>query len=247
MHLVNFKNMAVVGVILSGLLFISGCSTWTAEKCQNTNWDSQGYSDGAEGKNSTIGSYAGQCQKKGVNVNSKAYDTGYQRGLLSFCNYNKGHQTALGGEHKLAICSPIAPYNQGYAQGTKEYCTETQGYKVALDGGPEAQICSGNAAAAFSKGYKKGRKKFVLEEIANIKEDLTKAATDLDEVRDKLSDKQAQLARIPQQSYEPEVIRLRQELQDEVAHLTNTRNEIKGEIDKMKASLSQLEKEARTK
>lgn len=227
------------------LAALSGCSSWTADKCQNTNWDTTGYTDGANGKNNSSGLYASKCQKKGVNINTQAYNQGYQRGLTSYCNYNKGHQTAFSGQNKEPICSAMPDYNKGYTKGTAEYCTAETGYKVALDGGPEAQICTGNAAAAFMKGYKKGRKKFVIEEIANLKEDIGKANKDLNEVRDRLADKQNQLSRIPQYTYEPEVVRLRQELQAEVANLTQDRNAIKQEVDKMESALIQLEREAR--
>lgn len=241
--MINKSHIFCIAVCFA---FIAGCATWTAEKCQSTNWDSQGYADGSAGKNNSGGVYASQCQKKKVTINTSAYETGYKRGLLSFCNYNKGHQTAFAGEQKLPLCSTIAPYNEGYAKGVQEYCTEKQGYTVAVNGGPEAQICSGASAAAFAKGYKKGRKKFVLEEIENIKEDISKASKDLDDVRDKLADKQHQLSRIPQYTYEAEVVRLRDELQAEVSSLSRTRDEIKGEIDNMKNSLLRLEKEARS-
>lgn len=233
--------------ILTSLGFISGCSTWSAEKCQGTNWDSQGYADGSVGKNNAGGNYATQCLKQKITINSRAYEQGYQRGLTSFCNFNKGHETAFSGAPKLPLCSAITPYNQGYAKGTAEFCTSDNGYKVALAGGEEAKICTGNGLAAFNKGYRNGRRKFVLEEISNLKEDLVKANADLDDVRDKLSDKQQQLARIPQYTYEPEVVRLRDETQAEINDLMRSRDEIKGQVEDMKDRLSNLEKESRLK
>jgi hypothetical protein len=212
-------------LLIFGLAALSGCSTWTADKCQSTNWDTMGYSEGANGKNNSSGVYASKCQK--------------------YCNYNKGYETSFSGQNKEALCSAMPDYNKGYAKGTIEYCTAETGYKVALDGGPEAKICTGNSAAAFMKGYKKGRKKFVVEEIANLKDDINKAGKDLNEVRDRLADKQNQLSRIPQYSYEPEVVRLRQELQGDVANLTQDRNGIKQELDKMESTLTELEREAR--
>lgn len=233
--------------LIFGFAVISGCSTWSAEKCQSTNWDSQGYADGSAGKDNSGGVYAARCQKKKVSINGQAYDQGYQRGLTSFCNYNKGHKTAFDGQPKEAICSAVTPYNQGYAKGTQEYCTADNGYKVAIDGGPEATICNGNAATAFMNGYRKGRKKFVVEEINNLKEDLVKANKDLDTVRDKLSDKQYQLNRIPKYSYEPSVIRLREDLENEINNLMRDRDDIKHDLDNMTDRLSTLEKEARVK
>lgn len=229
------------------LAFLASCSSWTTDKCQNNNWDTTGYTDGSNGKNNSSGMYASKCQKKGVSINTQAYNVGYQRGLNSYCNYNKGHQTAFAGQQKEAICSPIADYNKGYSKGTAEYCTAETGYKVALDGGPEAQICSGQGATAFINGYRKGRKKFVLEEIEAIKGDLVKAKKDLDDVRDNLADKQNQLSRIPQHTYEVSVIQLREDLQNEVANLSRDRDNIKQELDKMEAALEDLEREARTK
>ncbi len=240
-----FKT-TLVALTFCTISFLAGCATWTAEKCQGTNWDSQGYTDGSVGKNNSGGVYASRCQKKKINIDGQAYDSGYQRGLTSFCNYNKGHQAAFSGAQKEAICSSINPYNQGYAKGTQEYCTSDNGYKVAIDGGEEAKICTGGGQAAFAKGFSRGRKKFVLEEIANLKDDLVKATKDLDDTRDKLSDKQQQLSRIPQRTYEPEVVRLRQETQSDIDNLMRTRDEIKGQVDDMTSKLSQLEKEART-
>lgn len=242
----NVKALLVITSLLS-LGFIAGCSTWSAEKCQGTNWDTQGYADGSAGKNNNGGIYASQCLKKKISIDGKAYDRGYQRGLTSYCNYNKGHQTAFSGAVKEAICSAITPYNQGYAKGTQEYCTAENGYKIALDGGEEAKICSGAALTSFMTGYRKGRKKFVLEEIENIKTDLDKANEDLDDVRDKLADKQRQLDRVPKYTYEAEVVRMRQELEAEVNNLMKTRDDIKGEVDQMKDRLAQLEREARLK
>ncbi len=238
-----FRNLLLFLI----LAFLTSCSTWTADKCQSTNWDTMGYSDGSNGKNNSSGLYASKCQKKGVNINTQSYNSGYQRGLVSYCNYNKGHQTAFSGENKEPICSPMPDYNKGYAKGTLEYCTAETGYKVALDGGPEAKICSGKAASAFMNGYRKGRKKFVIEEIANLKDDLAKANKDLNEVRDQLADKQNQLSRIPQYTYEPSVIQLREDLQADVANLTRDRDSIKQEVDKMDATLMDLEREARSK
>ncbi len=236
-----------LGAALCALGFIAGCSTWSAEKCQGTNWDTQGYADGSVGKNSAGGTYASQCLKKKISIDGKAYDRGYQRGLTSYCNFNKGYQTAFGGAGKEAICSAISPYNQGYAKGTQEFCTAENGYKVALDGGEEAKICSGGGLTSFMNGYRKGRKKFVLEEIENVKTDLDKASEDLDDVRDKLADKQRQLDRVPRNTYEAEVVRLRQELEAEVNDLMRTRDEIKGQVDQMKDRLVQLERESKLK
>jgi hypothetical protein len=226
------------------LIVISGCSTWTADKCQSTNWDAQGFSEGSIGRPNSGGVYASKCQKKGISVNSQAYDTGYTRGLNSYCNYNKGHQAAFSGLQKEALCSANNTYNDGYAKGSQEYCTSENGYKIALDGGNEAKICSGTGFNAFMTGYKKGRKKFVIAEINNIKDDQVKAQKDLDNVRDQLADKQYQLNRIPKHSYEPGVVRLRQDLEAEIANLMQDRDSIKKEVDSMDDRLRALEKEA---
>ncbi len=237
-----FRNSLV---IIFALVAVSGCSTWSADKCQSTNWDTMGYSEASTGKDNASGLYASRCQKKGVSINSGAYNKGYSRGLMTYCNYNKGHKTAFSGELKEPMCSPVPTYNKGYSKGTFEYCTAATGYKVAVDGGAEAKICSGKAATNFMKGYKKGRRKFVVEEINNLKEDLAKAKRDLDDIRDRLSDKQNQLARVPQRSYEPSVIRLRQDLQNEVGNLSGSRDEIKQQVDEMSDRLGQLERESR--
>lgn len=236
----TFSALFASAVVLA---LMTGCNSWTTEKCQSTNWETVGYSEGSQGKNNAAGVYASRCQKQKVSINTNAYNTGYKRGLDVFCSYNSGYQEAFSGNPVLPVCSSIAKYQEGYSKGRTAFCTYDNGYKRGVNGDAEGSMCSGSALTKYLSGYKKGRQKFAVEEVKNLKEDIDRANKDLDQIRDKIADTQYELGRIPKYTQEYSVIRLREEKERDLEALMRDRDQVRKQIEDMERQLASLERE----
>lgn len=235
----DFFTLAFIVFIMGPI----GCSSWSKDKCQSTNWDSLGYSEGSQGRANSSGVYASRCEKHGVKVNFEDYLKGYNRGLAVYCSYDSGYRHASQATPVYSMCSAIPKYQQGYTKGRKDFCTYDNGYRRGTNGEIEGNMCSGAANKDYLSGYKKGRKKFALQEIEYLRSSRDKAKVNLDQVRDDIADKQYQLGRIPRHTQEVSVIRLRRELESDIESLFYDRDQLRNQIENMENQLYSLERE----
>lgn len=230
-------------ILIAAGAFISGCSSWSKEKCQSTNWDAMGYSEGSQGKANASSNYAQRCEKQGVRISTDSYLKGYNRGLTVFCSSDSGYRHAMAGTAILSTCSANLNYKEGYAKGRKDFCTEDNGFTRGSNGNAYGNLCTVAEEKSYGAGYKKGRQIFLAKEIKEIKVDLEYANTDLNRVRDDIADRQYQLTRVPERSREPSVMNLRLSLESEIESLFSQRDSIRKKIDDMQRLLHQYERE----
>lgn len=238
---VQSAQFVVLTVIL--LFALSGCSSWTKERCMNTNWEALGYADGSKGQGNASGTYVARCEKKQVHIDPEIYSKGYRRGLEVFCSSDSGYSHAFSAKEMLPICTSNSNYQSGYQKGLKAFCTYENGLKRGEQGMNLGRVCRGPSATQYEAGYKKGRPLFVTKRIKDLKDDLLRARRDLDEVRDEISDKQYQLNRLPMNTHESSVISLRDDLDREIQSLLSERDSIRSKINSMEDDLVRYERE----
>lgn len=148
------NNIAYLLVIATTL---AGCASMSKDECLVADWQSLGYEDGASGRNASyIGERRKACAKHGVAPNQMAYDTGYSRGILIYCNFDRGRQGALNGFVPYEICPSHSEYRKGFADGLKSFCTYQSGYDYGLAGGSYQRTCPAKLEDGFLQGYDAG-------------------------------------------------------------------------------------------
>jgi hypothetical protein len=121
----NSVYFPLVGLILVGLA-VSGCATLDKNECQNADWESIGYEDGARGyAASRIGNHRSACAKHGISPDLALYTKGRDKGLGQFCRANIGYRTGASGRtyHNVCPARTEPEFLAGYQYGQHVYKT----------------------------------------------------------------------------------------------------------------------------
>ena len=66
---------------------MSGCATMNEQECLSADWESVGYADGREARESTrLNKHRAACIDHGITADRNAYDRGYEKGIRTFCS-----------------------------------------------------------------------------------------------------------------------------------------------------------------
>ena len=118
-------GMFVLPALLIALLVLSACASISKEECLAADWYSIGVEDGSKGyPMSRIGAYRKDCAEVGVAPDADQYAQGRDRGLESYCTYERGYAEGKRGSSNRAVCPPgqlEAEFMQGYNDGHYVY------------------------------------------------------------------------------------------------------------------------------
>lgn len=93
-----------LSVLCLGLV---SCSTMSPKECQLANWRDIGQTDGMAGKTlSFFNERRSDCAEANVQIDQKAYLSGREQGLKSYCQLGNAPQVGLRGETYEGVCPP---------------------------------------------------------------------------------------------------------------------------------------------
>ena len=105
------------------IILISACAStsMSLEECQSTNWNDKGKSDAVSGLIQQYDNYKEDCSDANINVDTAAYQTGFEQGLLTYCTSETGYEMGKKGVqfHKPCVNSNL--YAKGYKKGFDIY------------------------------------------------------------------------------------------------------------------------------
>ena len=153
------------------IVMLSGCASLDKDACLGNNWESIGYSDGANGRLATrINAHHKACAKYSVVPDMRSYQAGRMQGLVQvFCKPRNGYKIGLRGRNYNNACPArveanfIAAYHYGKdiyllekdAQGlrstARNMATELHNLDKRIDS-INAQIYSGSSQAYAGNG-----------------------------------------------------------------------------------------------
>jgi hypothetical protein len=111
--------------LLTALLVLGGasCTTVTKKECQQGDWNQIGFDDAVHGeKISNIKRYESACRDHGYPVDQELYERGYEKGLESFCTYQRGFNHGLQDRSYRGTCPEEfdGEFRRGYERGQKQ-------------------------------------------------------------------------------------------------------------------------------
>ncbi len=87
------------------LAFLGACASLTPEECQNANWESIGYNDGARGRlESYITQHFDACGKVGITPDVQAWQSGRTQGLPLYCTPSNAYSVGRAGNDLSPVC-----------------------------------------------------------------------------------------------------------------------------------------------
>ncbi|MCL1078360.1 DUF2799 domain-containing protein [Parashewanella spongiae] len=105
---------------------LSGCQVISPKECQSTDWLSRGINDGNNGRSANILSeYIQACSEANITVDSKAWRSGYNTGIRSYCAPENGYTVGRQGLTYNGVC-PNSEFLKNYNTGRSEYELEQQ-------------------------------------------------------------------------------------------------------------------------
>jgi len=131
----RYVSLLGLGLVFGASVLSGGCATISKDDCLAGNWAERGLKDGRNGKSrSRLSEYKDKCAKHSAVVDHTTYLREYERGLVSYCVYDKGYDKAASGGSYNSVCNgPLAPdYTAGYEDG-KEFYQIKQGHSRLID------------------------------------------------------------------------------------------------------------------
>lgn len=202
------KQLATV--LLISLVFLSGCATLNKDECLTADWYAIGYEDGANGLSPTrIGAHREACAKHGITPDLRAYQDGYDEGVIGFCTARNGFNRARGGYQYNGICPPsLEPdFLDGYEAGREIFKVSSQISKLEKEQRSNEKelariddLLIEKEAALFASGTPEEERRVIYEQIAQLKERKGQLTQRNRELISRLADAQAQL-RLLQERY----------------------------------------------
>lgn len=105
-------------------VLLSGCSSISQQECALGDWYSIGVNDGKSGAAiNKFRNYQRDCAEHGYQADFQQYETGYQQGLVFYCDFNHGEAHGRSGASYNQACSGhLEPqFRQGYEVGRRWY------------------------------------------------------------------------------------------------------------------------------
>ena len=99
----NFIKSLVTATLT--LLVMSGCATMNEQECLSADWESMGYADAREARQSTrLNKHHAACIEHGITADRGAYDRGYEKAISTFCSEDMAFIFGTGGEPVPSSC-----------------------------------------------------------------------------------------------------------------------------------------------
>ena len=99
----NKNSLLAFGLIL---VLLSNCTVMTEEECVYSDWTAVGYEDGADGRSSDrFGDYRRTCADFGITPDFEAWQAGRERGLVEYCQPQRGFQVGQAGGSYNGVCN----------------------------------------------------------------------------------------------------------------------------------------------
>ncbi len=100
-HGLAFPGLGVL-VIAAGL---SGCATMTPEQCMTADWYQIGEMDGRQGQGlNHFADRASVCREAGYPADQRAWQSGWDQGIIYFCTEDSGFRHGLEGHSYGRVC-----------------------------------------------------------------------------------------------------------------------------------------------
>lgn len=88
---------------------LTACASMSPEECRHADWLEVGRSDAQRGQTPDhLARHRKSCAKAGYPVNAERYYSGYQRGLVDYCNATTAFRAARSGHPKPIQCRDAA-------------------------------------------------------------------------------------------------------------------------------------------
>ena len=111
MRFTSLDSILMVVMICWLGLHLSGCASLSKQECQNANWYSIGFSDGAKGyKANRQNQHRKACAEHNIRLDPERYLEGWHRGLRQYCVPSRAYQSGLRGYAFNNVCpTELAP------------------------------------------------------------------------------------------------------------------------------------------
>lgn len=125
-------------LILLSATFVAGCATMNKEECLYSDWQQNGFDDGASGAGrDALQDRRESCEKHGITPDREAYLEGYDSGLEEFCTSSNGYDKGRKGHNYKGVCPSWMEgvFLIGYHEGRAIYELESRiaEYQDAID------------------------------------------------------------------------------------------------------------------
>lgn len=187
-------------------LILTGCATMDREECRLADWRSIGYEDGAKGRPlSYLGNHRKACAEHGVTPDMERYEEGRLAGLKEYCTPRNGFKLGRSGHKLNPVCrAPLAEaFSEAWSKGAEIYAAkmQLQKSKQKLDRHRDLietlqQQIEETEADLVKDGISSKRRKYLLDELKVLGNELEEAETDLYELQDRVDEDRDYLERI---------------------------------------------------
>ena len=112
---------------------LSGCATLSKSECQVANWQAIGYTDGTQGRYPDyVMQHAKACGKIDILPDTKAWESGRQKGLTQYCTPANAYQLGTKGKTLNAVCPThqLSTLTAAHEQGQDIYHTKKEIEKI---------------------------------------------------------------------------------------------------------------------
>lgn len=123
--------------VLATLAVVTGCASLSEEQCLSGDWAGIGQSDGAAGlvAEAQFARHVKACADAGITPDRAAWQSGYARGLQSYCTPQKGLDEGLAGRRYRNLCPPASEpgFLRGYRIGADDHAARQEVRKLESD------------------------------------------------------------------------------------------------------------------
>jgi len=199
--------------LLIVVLLIAGCASMGKDECLNANWLTIGFEDGSRGyPGNRIGEHRKACAKHGVAPDLATYESGRQRGLVTWCTPRNGYRVGLGGGHYNGVCpQPLdAPFMEAVSKGRAVYGYQKEVNKASnelkqmnRELGEMDEDLLDMEAEMISNGVTPRRRVQLLRDIRQLEEDKKFFIDDVHDMEKQVADMQANLDRMKAENHYP--------------------------------------------
>lgn len=132
-----------LALYLSAVALLAGCAGMDAQECKDTDWAYLGQLDAMDGKldiGTRVKRHFRTCKDQGVQMDARAYQQGWVRGLRDFCTPQSGRAYAEAGYRFQSGYCPAqleAAFLEGYGPARDRY--EAQQFVAELERRIEAK------------------------------------------------------------------------------------------------------------
>ncbi len=109
-------------VVITIMLFVSGCASLSESQCQSGDWHGVGQSDGSQGAAlSKLAQHQDACGEYAIQIDANAWRQGREQGLRTYCRPLHGYQLGRYSKGYNNVCpdSLVREFNQAYNYGHK--------------------------------------------------------------------------------------------------------------------------------